>query len=182
MATMSPVNSQWEIVGNANGPELTTSLGSCSFAKFTGTIPANGGTNYSEMPAPTVGSCTAGASLTLGAGKWYFLGAKRQLQFLPESPMTLRYASLPGCKLTGGAILSGLFVNGTTAGTSIFVPGMRTTMTWQNDGGTCALSGQTEAVSFEEPEALTNPNRVILGFNSVKNLTNPSAVVWVSIN
>src|SRR5689334_17239031 len=67
MATVSPAGHKIEIAGAAGQqPLLGTSLGTCAVAKITGTIPASGAF---EVPAPTIGSCTAGTSVTL-SGKW----------------------------------------------------------------------------------------------------------------
>lgn len=157
MALISPPGFSFEIVGTANGPKLTTSLGSCSLTKITGTIPANEGATAFSIPTPVPGSCTTGASITL-AGGWSFLATGYFAQVIPnsEEAVTLRYASLPGCKLVGRPYLAGVWSNGFKpdyAGAPWMKSGFHAdtneTLTWKDDKTTCALKGQTEKIRFE---------------------------------
>jgi hypothetical protein len=156
MASIYPAGHKFEITGDANGPKLTTSLGSCPITKITGTIPAapkNEETGTFAISTPTVGTCSAGASLTL-SGTWQ-MSAVGYYPLLVSSGTELavmRFTSLPGCKLsTNGMILSSTWSNGTTTPTLLksgYYPNAERPFTWANDGGSCALAGTQETVHW----------------------------------
>lgn len=186
-ASMYPAGHQFQIGG---GPKLATSLGSCNIAKITGTIPAAPANESASSVAvtPTVGSCTTGASLTL-AGSWVFGGQNASVALGgPAASATMRFSSLPGCKLsTNTAMLMGIWSNGTATPKllqSSYHPHSAQPLTWSDDGGTCALAGKTETLSWTSPEfTLPTPTfTTYTGSTSVTDLTNPSAVVIIGLN
>jgi hypothetical protein len=77
-----------------------------------------------------------------------------------ENALALRYASLPGCKLTGPVSLGATWSDGYKPAyegaeylKSAYHPDSTGTMTWRNDGASCALAGKTEAVRYEDTQA-----------------------------
>lgn len=154
MANMVPHGYKWEIPAGAEGPTLVTSLGFCSL-KITGTIPS-GETPASlfEVPAPVASSCSTGTSVTIG-GKWNLSTTYPTVDLLGGSEsIVFRFSSLPSCKLVGGSELSGFWSNGqiSTTAPSYYHADSTTPYVWQNDGGSCALSG-TETVAYQSKNA-----------------------------
>lgn len=155
MAAIYPAEHKFEIAPGVSEtkPTLGTSLGSCTLAKISGTIPKAPANETSfEIPTPTAGTCTAGTTIAL-SGKWFAHGANYILNLLGSGtePVVLRFSSLPNCKLKGGSSLMGVFSNGVTS-PSLLKSGYHAhssrTWTWDNDGGSCALAGKTETVSY----------------------------------
>jgi hypothetical protein len=184
MAAMYPAGHKFEIGGPGR---LETSLGECKIAKIAGTIPASpSNAGLFQIPAPTVGSCSSGTTLSL-SGEWKF-GNPTGTFFgtantYGSGNVTMRFASLPGCKLTntGALALMGVWSNGTT--TPNFVnsgyhadSGWR--LTWANDGGTCALAGTEEFLEYVNRNLPGSPAIAPMEA-SVINLTNPSTVITV---
>lgn len=183
-ATMTPAGAKFEIVGETNGPRFATSLGSCAITKITGQIPSAPGNVGVIVPlnAPTVGTCTAGTSLSLAATGWNGIAGSGNYFNLANNSsesVVMRFSSLPGCKLAGNGIWSGLWSNQMTATTSgVHFDAERPTLKWANDGGTCALAGQSETVWWES-SAGSIGNRA--GFSlTVKNLTSPGTPILLT--
>jgi hypothetical protein len=189
MASIYPAGHKFEIAGNVNGPKFTTSLGACSLGKITGTIPAapkNEEGGLFSITTPTVGTCSGGASLTVG-GSWKF-GAEGYLVTITGTtePVVLRFASLPGCKLTSSAlVLTSLWSNGTTTPT-LLKSGFHAHsasaggLTWANDGASCALAGKTEAYSWESATGI--PGAGYGQSQTVTDLTSPTTPIIVGNN
>lgn len=184
MGSMYPAGAKFEIVGNSAGPKLSTSLGSCSLSKITGQIPAapaNVTPAVFAIPTPTVGACSAGASLAL-AGEWRLnhAGYYVTLQSTSAEAITLRFTSLPGCKLTGAQSLIALWSNGTTTPTLLksgYHAHRGFSLKWANDGASCALAGKSEAISFGD-DVVSGELGVGVA-QTVENLTTPSAPIIV---
>ncbi len=170
MATIkvTPAGDTFEMSGNGvpiiSGP-LSGSSETCSLTKLVGTIPTapnNEGLESVSLPISThTGSCSPGMSMTLSdpEGKTWSILAIERYQALLKSPagaITLRYTSLPGCKLTSAAwSLAGTFSNGSTSPTlarsayNAYSGNSNPDQgTWANDGATCALAGQKGTVTF----------------------------------
>jgi hypothetical protein len=185
MASMYPAGHKFSITGAG---KLGTSLGSCTVTGTTGTIPsapANETETSIPISTPTVGTCTSGASATLG-GEWKLLtntmtGAGSFMVALGGSAatVTMRFSSLPGCKLSGWSSLFGIWSNGATVPALLpsgYHPHMAVALTWANDGSSCAIAGKTETLSWSS-ELGTNP---VWGSDmTVTDTTNPSSVVIV---
>jgi hypothetical protein len=180
MASMYPAAHKFEITGDANGPKLTTSLGSCSIAKITGTIPSapkNEELGSFTIPTPTAGTCSTGASMTLGSN-WQF-NAQGYFAIIigaGSEGVVMRFASLPGCKLSGQVLFTGIWSNGITTPTLLksgFHAHSRAgTLTWANDSGSCALAGKTETLNAESGGAS----------ETVTDLTSPTTPVLIGNN
>jgi hypothetical protein len=194
--TMSPAGAKFEIgSGFGGGLRIEGPLGGCILSKVSGQVPnspANSGSDRLEFPLSlTAGSCSAGTSVTL-AGEWkaYIFANSVTSQFqlrtsLPTGGAVLRFSSLPGCKLVlGSFILSGVWSNGSPGGSPMasgFHADTRTTGAWANDGATCALAGQNEALYFLTGVGSIGGTTPHYGTNTeVKNLTTPSASVVIT--
>jgi hypothetical protein len=181
MGSMSPVGHKFEIAGGSSGPTLSTSLGSCGISKITGQIPTTAGTSIFDIPTPTVGSCTSGTSLTL-SGQWRFSGSYYLASLsAPAESLTMRFASLPGCKLTSPypVVMYGTWDNGlaSPAMKSAYHAEGGATLNWANDGGSCALSGKQEYIAYEDVQhsTFTTP-----ATNLVTDLTSPTTPILVT--
>jgi hypothetical protein len=178
MASIYPAGHKFEITGDANGPKLATSLGNCKISKITGTIPAapkNEELAPFAITTPTVGTCSAGASLTL-SGTWQMSahGYTPLIYSTSAESAILRFTSLPGCKLYNSTpTLVGTWSNGTTTPTLLksgFYPHSIPLFTWANDGGSCALAGTKENVNWETGST---------GSQVVTDLTSPTTPIIV---
>jgi hypothetical protein len=160
MAAWFPKSVSFEITGDSHGPSLTTSLGSCSLASMAGTTPSTETLNLILSATVSPGACTSGASIaTPGPFVLETTGPYTVVLRAPtESALALRYASLPGCKLTGPVLLGATWSNGYKPPEgaeylkSVYHPDSTGTMTWRNDGASCALAGKTEAVRYEDTQ------------------------------
>jgi hypothetical protein len=175
VAKITPGSNKFEIPGDANGPKLVTSLGSCTL-KITGTVPLNeSSASAFEVPAPVATSCTTGTSITI-SGKWRLLASQfPAVELFGESQsLVFHFASLPGCKLTAsyGAELAGLWSNGVSSTMSYYHADASAPYFWQNDGsGTCALKG-SEKVAYEDSKVNAAGGKSGIGA-IVNNLTHP---------
>jgi hypothetical protein len=183
-ASIYPAGHQFEIAGGATPPKLGTSLGSCTISKINGTIPsspANEGSASFPISTPTLGTCTSGTSIVL-SGSWSFIAPA------PTNPYgvniggtaTLRYSSLPGCKLSGSTLMSGIWSNGTGFPKTLksgFHGHFGGVMTWSDDGASCALTGKTEKVSFAQE---TGAGSGLPSSSVVTDLTSPTSPVLVT--
>jgi len=185
MASMYPAGHQFELAVSGAAPKVSTSLGNCTITKVTGTIPsAPTNETATEFPisTPTVGSCSAGTSLTLG-GEWKLtaLGVNPLVSFGGSAAtLTMKFTSLPGCKLSQtGVALMGIWSNGATA-PSLLKSGYHAhaaqPLTWSNDGGSCALAGKTETVSWT---ADSGGSTIVPLAMTVTDTTSPTSVVVV---
>ncbi len=180
MATMSPVGAKFEISGTPQ-TAFATSLGKCELAKITGQVPASG--NVFAIPTPTVGGCNSGVSLTL-SGEWKF-AASNYTVLIYGGQLTMRFASLPGCKLSGTVEhIVGIWSNGLENPSlkSAFHADSSQLFPWSNDGGTCALAGTLEEVSFQNVtgNAFGPPNVRTPYTTPVTNLSYPNTPIIVS--
>jgi hypothetical protein len=170
-ASMTPAGHAYEI---GAGAKLTTSLGSCSISKITGTTGSG--------PAVTItpGSCASGTSISL-SGSWNSGLGSNYTYNIGGGQITMRFSSLPGCKLasTSTVILGGTWSNGITSpfAKSGYHADSFTKLTWQNDEGSCALAGTQETVSWEDRIA-SNFNLPIT--NPVTDLTSPTTPIVVT--
>lgn len=181
MASVSPAGHQFEISGNS--PKLGTSLGSCTITKISGTIPASPA-NETEtvfpISTPTVGTCTSGTTLTLG-GTWNFGGINYLVHLGgAAATLTMKFSSLPNCKLsTTNPGLYGVWSNGASSPKllkSSYHAHSASPLTWSNDGGTCAVAGKTETVTWSAEGS------GIATASTVTDLTSPTSVVVVGAN
>jgi hypothetical protein len=179
-ASMFPAGAKFEF-GNESSPKIATSLGSCGL-KFTGQVPAapanEAATLTVALPTPTVAGCKAGTSLTL-SGSWSLITGGNTIAIVtagnqPEA-VTMRFGSLPSCKLVGPAGFIGVWSNGITTSALLksgYHAHASSSYTWANDGGACALAGSKEPVAWESgfPSG---------GIAIVNNLTTPTAPILV---
>jgi hypothetical protein len=186
MAVMGPAGANFEIAGDANGPKLSTSLGSCSLGKISGTIPTIAQQESAPIfpiSAPTVGACSSGASMSV-SGEWRLHPEVAFVSLLGASAesIVMRFSSLPGCKLTGSVLLGAVWVNGTNAPAkkSAYHADGTGLLKWQNDGKTCALAGTSEPVRFEDTQALGNGTFRGPANAVVNNLTTPASQITVN--
>jgi hypothetical protein len=169
-------------------PTVGTSLGSCALTKIWGQIPAAPANETQfEILKPTVGECTSGTTLTL-EGKWLAQGSGYNFNITGGGPFgsgivgaTLRYSSLPGCKLKSvGPTFFGVWSNGVSSPTMLksgYHAHGTTTWVWDNDGGTCALAGKTELVRYSQETGVASSMR---GTSSVVNVIgNPTGPIIV---
>lgn len=185
-ASMFPANAKFEF-GEANGPKLATSLGSC-WLKVSGTIPKapeNEAAGFNMGISAPVPTCSAGTTLTL-SGTWKFAAIGNQAIITAPSPqseiLVMRSTSLPSCKLVANSIaLFGIWSNGTTT-PSLLKSGFHAhstqspTLTWANDGGTCAVAGKAETLKWVSASTAANE---IGSAAPVNNLTTPTAPIIV---
>ena len=170
-ATMAPAGHQWEIAGGATPPKVGTSLGTCAVTKITGTIPAapKNETENNFPTAMTLGSCSSGTTATV-AGQTNIVTNGYRVYFGIQT-LTLKFSSLPGCKLSGTALLSGLWLDGVLSKKSAYYAENGGSLTWSDDGASCALTGKKEAIIWSTGTG---------AYNTVNNLTSSSFPVWVA--
>lgn len=183
-ASIAPASAKFE-VGGAAGPKLQTSLGSCTL-KITGTTPASPGNATANLtfaiPTPTASSCTSGTTATF-AGEWKAQASGFHFNVFSSAAegVTLRFSSLPSCKLTTGAMLSGFWSNGAYSPFPFMASGFNAfsnkPSTWANDGGTCALAGKTEVLSYYTGSKSTGGE--FLDTAPVTNVTSPTVPIIV---
>jgi hypothetical protein len=161
---ISPAGHGFSITNPTTGmPQFLGSLeGTCAMTKASGTIPAAPGnesaTGLLRIPISTpTFACSGGMTGTfsgtwnLGVGSTYTTGV-----IAPIKGVTLRYASLPGCKLDNGAEIAalGYWSNGVStpvfSHSGVIYPLLtEVAFTYSNDGaGACALAGKTEKIRF----------------------------------
>jgi hypothetical protein len=170
---MYPAGSKFEMPGNlAYSPTLSTSLGNCA-VKATGQIPT---TEYQTFPiALAAGTCSSGASLAF-SGEWQILPQPLTRFSSAAGGITMKFASLPGCKLTGTALnLYGEWFNSSPRG--LFLADSEVQLTWAAEGGSCALAGTHEWVDFRS--LVTAGTAKVPAGSYVLNLTNPNTPITV---
>jgi hypothetical protein len=184
MGSITPTNQSFEIAPISSlttQTTLGTSLGTCPMTKISGKTPAVS-TEMFEVTA-TFGTCTSGTTISGSGGKWKVQPFEYGFNLFSTTSeeLVLRYSSLPGCKLTAsGIVLSALWSNGTTS------PAMKSGYhahstrgwTWANDGGTCAVSGQKETVSYQTVSG-TSPEFTGVTIPAT-DITSPSTPLIVS--
>jgi hypothetical protein len=189
MAGMYPPNAKFEITTTAyapfegvHAPEISTSLGSCQVTKITGQAPATASpTTTISIPTPTLGTCSSGTSLTL-SGEWKLYQSNTTVWASGEA--TMRFASLPGCKLSATPSTFGLFgvwSNGSTYGSGMqsgYHADSASRLSWSNDGGSCALAGQQETVSWQSVTGTGGARGPVT--NAVVDLSYPGTAITVS--
>lgn len=158
--SVQPPGQAFEIKGTGM-PLISSSLpGSCTLTKIAGTVPSSPANEATivgvPITTPTV-SCTSGVTMSfVGSGfQLRFSGQSRADVFFPGGSYVLRYSSLPGCKLeSSGGIGGGLWMNG-SAPPQFSRPGWHgdgsMVAYWKNDGATCAMSPQSDTVTFRSP-------------------------------
>ncbi|HEY2715588.1 MAG TPA: hypothetical protein VGI73_05135 [Solirubrobacterales bacterium] len=177
MGGMWPASAKFEISGAGT---IGTALGSCKLGKIIGQI-----SSKSEAPTtvsiPPVTSCTTGTTLTLnndGSGwSFGFSAPVVSLGQLAGEATVMRFSSLPGCKLTGLMTLRGIWSNGILKNQSAYHADSAAPLTWANDGATCALAGQSEAVSYSDLTVSGQSKTPVA--HQVNNLTQPGATVII---
>lgn len=184
MGSITPTGHSFEIAPVSSlttQTTLGTSLGTCPMTKISGKTPAVS-TEMFEVTT-TFGACTAGTTISGSGGKWKVQPFEYGFNLFStiSEELTLRYSSLPGCKLTSnGIVLSALWSNGTAS------PAMKSGYhahstrgwVWANDGGSCALSGQKETVSYQTVSG-TSPEFTGVTIPAT-DLTSPSTPLIVS--
>lgn len=177
MAFMYPAGQAWEISGGTTPPTLGNSLGSCPVTKIAGTIPS-APANEGEIFPVTVnwGTCSSGTTISV-VGAYNLTTTSGFNTSLAGGTVTMRFSSLPGCKLSGNPPLFGLWLNGIGVPKqlkSAYHAHGAAKLTWSDDGATCALSGTTEKMTWgQEPLPYSAP-----GYTTVTNLTNPNTFIW----
>lgn len=187
---MFPAGHNFEIKGPAT-PLISGPLaGYCDITKITGTVPPAPKNEAAAIQGPAVVvpiaqptfSCGSGMSVTV-AGEWSMRAYTGFIVWImaPGNSLTIRYSSLPGCKLASSSAnyLKAAWSNGTTSPlpshSGFTAAALRTnsgvdqnlSFTWQKDGSSaCALEGKTEELAFR-----TNP---VFGNATVTDTTNPS--------
>jgi hypothetical protein len=163
----SPAGYKFEIPGTRNNsPTLGTSLGSCA-TNITGQIP---GTETPEgFPVVlAAGTCNSGTTLAFN-GEWRMSAVGTQVVKIwsTSGGLTMKFSSLPGCKLTGtAATLYGEWL------TNQFLADGGTQLTWAAEGGSCALAGTHEWVDFRS--LVTAGTTRVPDPSFVTDLTNPN--------
>lgn len=162
---LGPPGQVFEIKGTGM-PQISGSLpGTCTLTKISGSIPASPGNEGSAVAFPIsspTATCETGTSITMGGGWVMAFNPQYRVGLgIPNGGFTLRYTSLPGCKLealvsTGG----GLWMNG-TPNPEFTRSGWYANATlkgiWKNDGATCGLAPQTETMTFRSPSTSGYP-------------------------
>jgi hypothetical protein len=178
---MTPNNTEFFIEGTSTPsvPTIKTAYGSCSIKQIRSITPLNGEKN-TAMPATIIpGTCSSGASIAF-SGKWTFKPYTSTLVELGAEArgLTLRFSSLPGCKLSStpssGTVLYGKWTNGASGSSpSTFgaAAGYRLPLFWESETqGSCAKAGTREAsAAFESPGTL--------GYSYVKSFGVPGSQV-----
>jgi hypothetical protein len=180
--TLQPINSQFEIAGGSTGPKLSTSLGSCSISSIKGSTGLTG-SNFNLPAPPTIGSCTSGTTATLTPGM-ITVGPNYTVGwYANQGGVTLRFASLPGCKLSNESspvVFWGTWSNGRSEGVLLksgFHADGSAKLSWSNDGGSCALAGTQETVNFEDKTSGSLYTTTIV--NTVTNLSSKNLqITW----
>lgn len=185
MAGIYPASSQFEIAGGSTPPTVGTTLGSCPVTKVTGTTPASPANESSgSFPVTlTFGTCTSGTSITL-TSSWSltYPSVTNSYGVNMQGLGALRYSSLPGCKLSGTFILWGIWSNGLVtpkAMKSGYHADSYNTLTWADDGASCALSGKKETVRWSQQTVIGGPSGYPTS-SQVNNLTTPAAPILVT--
>jgi hypothetical protein len=195
-----PAGHNFEIKGsNVGGPSGVPLLqgplsGYCQFSKITGTVPsapnneavlAPGGEVVMPIAQPTF-ACYSGMSAT-AAGEWSMraLPGSTVKTNIPAGGLTVRYTSLPGCKLVStGTFVLGTWSNGIASpipshsgySALAFGGGFGLNFKWQKDGtSSCALEGSTEELAYNSAGG-----PVGYGTAPVTDLTNPTENIIVA--
>lgn len=182
---MGPSGHKFEI--GSTLPQVTSSLaGYCTLAPMTGTVPANPGVAPLSVPISTpstTASCNGGETVSFN-GSWALAAyspSKVNLA-VPVGGVTVRYSSLPGCKLTSTATgtnqIPGFWSNGTnfssyTASAYHIHGGLPAV--WSNDGTTCATAGKTDFVYIRDLPASLGASS-----STITNTTMPGALITVT--
>jgi hypothetical protein len=177
-ASMFPASAKFEVGASGAAPTLGTSIGSC-VVKIAGQVPKapeNEATSLSFALTPTNFSCTSGTSIKFN-GEWKLVASNYTFLLaafgLPSNAVEFRSTTLPNCKLAGSFSLGGLYSNGTTspkAMSSAMHPHASSSLTWANDGGTCAIAGTKETLTYGSGT----------GIWTVNNLTTPATPIIVA--
>lgn len=177
-----PAGHKFEISG-ANMPTITGSLpGSCTLTKIAATVPAapqnEGAESVVSLASVPTASCGAGVSIAVAAGEWKFgtYGRNQAILTGPVNGLTLRYSSLPGCKLAtaAGVAIAGVWSNGVTSpflSRSSYHGDGTLSATWADDGAGCAMSGTKEALTIDVPGIAQSA--------TVNDITNPGNVIQI---
>jgi hypothetical protein len=176
-AYFSPPGGVFEIkAGNGwPGPTLKSAYGYCQL-KIEVEIPQTVGQegyvplaeHYPEHKRPSLYACPVGSEI---GGEWLISGKAGTVNLQAKysggtMPLTLRWNSLPGCKLiTPSMELTAKWTNG---GPPTYTPtGMSGISVWQNNSAleTCSLAGKTEQLVYYMPSPAPG-NVWLLGPNS----------------
>jgi hypothetical protein len=177
-ASMYPASANFEVGASGAAPTLGTSIGSCQL-KVAGTVPkapANEATSLLFALTPATSTCSSGASIKFN-GEWKLLATNFSFQMAasggPSNAVEFRSTTLPNCKLAGNYVLGGLFHNGISSPKSMksaMQPTSSSSLTWADDGGTCAIAGTKETLSYGFGYAVW----------TVNNLTTPATPIIVA--
>jgi hypothetical protein len=170
-ASLSPAGHSFEIKG---GGRLATSLGECPINSIASTV---GGSQYATF---TVGTCTSGTSATF-SGNWSIQASgNADTVIFGGGPLTMKFASLPGCQLTSSnPVLSGVWSNSINTNVkSYYHADSGVILTWQNEGGSCALAGQQELVSYTDRTTSGTVRTPVV--HPIFDLTNGGTIYWNS--
>jgi hypothetical protein len=181
-AKMYPAGSSFEIPG---AMKLTTSIGTCTLQRISGQIPAapkNETTGSIAVPAPTVGSCSPGITLTT-SGTWQATTDASHLALHPPQAigMELKLNSNQLCIAvpTAGDTLSADWQNGTTSPfvASGYHANGGFNLQWEGPGCTYK-AGTLEPVTYTD-QAVGPGGTIINFYRQVLNLTNSRIPITV---
>jgi hypothetical protein len=173
MAGMAPASAKFEITSVGT---IGTALGSCTLGKVTGQI-SSLGLGPNTVVVPPVTSCTTGTKITINGPEWGFRASTAPILVLAQlerEATVLRFASLPGCKLTGIMELKGIWSNATPGFKSTYHADSAAPLTWENDGASCALAGKKEVVTYSDLSGTEAKSPIV---HQINNLTSPSTPI-----
>jgi hypothetical protein len=152
---MWPSNVEFYMYGpsNSSPPTIKTAYGSCPITYIKSKTPQLGG-KYPSMPATLIApnsTCSSGTSISF-SGKWTLKPYSMTSMVLSDEAhgLTMRFASVPGCKLVTASIpttvLWGRWTNGSGSGSTNYRAEEREIyLTWENDSpSTCSKAGTRE--------------------------------------
>jgi hypothetical protein len=157
---MTPPHTEFVIQGESTSsrPTNKTSLGSCTIQQIRSITPSVENQKNPVMPATvTPGTCSSGTSISF-SGNWTLKPLSMTSMALGDEfgGLTMRFASLPGCKLIsvqGYETLTGVWTNRKQSLYSTYAgdPNTRVMLYWTNDSpGTCAKAGKRETSAVYE--------------------------------
>ena len=186
MAGIYPPSSKFEITGLG---KVETANGSCSLGRVTGQT-AEQINGVVSVSVPPVQACTPGTSLTLSGSSWNLTAVNPyEVALIGTGTQTLKFTSLPGCKLTGSMALHGLWspgvgdnreVSGIALSSTYHAQG-GSTLTWANDGASCALAGKKEPVLYTDQIGSTESS-LQPTVHTINDLSLPGAVMFLVAN
>jgi hypothetical protein len=155
----------------SSNPTIKTSYGSCPIYQIRSKTPEGWYQKNPVMPTKlTAGTCSTGASISF-TGNWTMRPVSLTKMWLmgENGGLTMRFSSLPGCKLTSSTatILSGIWTNNANPGSpSTYKADSSYSLVlgWANDSpATCAKAGTRETAAVYENVGGVGYNTIISG-------------------